>query len=259
LRKNDGPAAAYDLVIELLELCSSDEKKMHVIQQLYDERLLLREMGGLTPEEHDRLRSFAPLFVQNGQGPVFIQVVGWTISHDWPALKALIDGILDSIPHEQVILAVKSLVDSVYRAVRESDPTTLPQELGPWLLDQLLRMPDFNSLGGDLGWRVEEILKRIGRVPLAWLPGALTRRSDMETQGSDGKVRAVSRYARLSRYVAPISTTHVDDPEVGKAVEALLDLIWERGTVGYYMPEILQDVDPEGLLIPAEVTRRLTQ
>ena len=79
----------------------------------------------------------------------------------------------------------------------------------------------------------------------------------METQEGYEKVHAVSRHARLSRYVAPISATHVNDPEVGKAVEALLDLVWDRGTVGHYLPELLQDVDPEGLRIPAEVARRL--
>lgn len=253
LRKSDGPTAAYHLVIELLKICSNDEKRMQVIQQLYDRHLL-----ELTQEEHDHLRSLAPLFVKNGRGPVFIQVVGWTLHHDWPALKALINGVLDGIPHEQVTLAVKSLVDAVHGAVRESDPATLPQGLGPWLLDQLLRMPDLNSLGDYLDWCVEEILKRVGRVSLSWLPEALARRRDMETQQGYEKVHAVSHHARLSRYVTPISATPVNDPEVGKAVEALVDLIWDRGTVGHYLPEILQDVDPEGLLIPAEAARRLT-
>ena len=67
----------------------------------------------------------------------------------------------------------------------------------------------------------------------------------------------MSRHARLSRYVAPVSAAHVNDPEVGKAVEALVDFVSDHGTVGHYLPEILQDVDPEGLLIPAEVARRL--
>ena len=79
----------------------------------------------------------------------------------------------------------------------------------------------------------------------------------METPSGDEKVHAVSPYIHFSQYVSPISATHVNDPEVRKAVEALVDLIWDRGTVGYYLPEILQGVDPEGLLIPAEVTRRL--
>jgi len=79
----------------------------------------------------------------------------------------------------------------------------------------------------------------------------------MEAQDGYEKVYAVSRHARLSRYVAPISAAHVNDPEVGKAVEALVDFVSDHGTVGHYLPEILQDVDPEGSLIPAEVARRL--
>ena len=125
------------------------------------------------------------------------------------------------------------------------------------MLDQLLRMPDLGGLDENIGWYIQEILKRVGRAPLSWLPRALARRRDMEAQGGSEKVRAVSRHARVSRYVAPITATHVNDPEVGKAVEALVDLVWDRVMVGYYLPEILRDVDPEGLLIPAEVTRRL--
>jgi hypothetical protein len=79
----------------------------------------------------------------------------------------------------------------------------------------------------------------------------------METQSGDEKIDAVSPCIHFSQYVTQISETHVNDPEVGKAVEALVALVWDRGTVGYYLPEILRDVDPEGLLIPAEVTRRL--
>jgi hypothetical protein len=149
------------------------------------------------------------------------------------------------------------LVDAFYSAVCESNAGMLPQGLGPWVLDQLLRMPDLGGLDENIGWYIEEILKRVGRAPLSWLPRALARRRGMETQGGSEKVCAVSRHARVSRYVAPITGTHINDPEVGKAVESLVDLVWDRGTVGYYLPEVLRDVDPEGLLIPAEVTRRL--
>jgi hypothetical protein len=79
----------------------------------------------------------------------------------------------------------------------------------------------------------------------------------MEAQGGSEKVRAMSRLGRISRYVAQISATHMNDPEVGQAVEALVDLAWDREAVGYYLPEVLQDVDPEGILIQAEVKRRL--
>jgi hypothetical protein len=46
-------------------------------------------------------------------------------------------------------------------------------------------------------------------------------------------------------------------PEVRAAVGALIDLVSDNGTVGYHLPEVLHDVDPEGLLVPAEVARRI--
>jgi hypothetical protein len=69
LRKPDGPTATYDLIAELLQICNSDENRMHVIQQLYSGSLRPREVGELTKAEHDHLRLLAPLFVKNGQGP----------------------------------------------------------------------------------------------------------------------------------------------------------------------------------------------
>ena len=243
LRRHKSPTAAYDLIVELLQVCNSDEKRMHVIQQLYSGSLRPHDIGELTQAEHDHLRSLAPLFVKNGRGPAFIQVVGWTLSHDWPTLQALISRVLDDIPPEQMRLAVKLLVDAVYEAIRESDPATLPHELGVWLLDQLLRIPDLGSLANSVDWYIDEVLKRVGPAPLSWLPRAIARRKDMEAQGHSEKVRTVSRYARISRYVAPITATHVNNPEVGKTVVALVDLVAGGGTVGYYLPEIFRDVD----------------
>ena len=257
LRQHDSPTAAYDLIAELLQVCNSDEKRMHVIQQLYGGSLRPRDIGELTRAEHDHLRSLAPLFVKNGRGPAFIQVVGWTLHHDWPALQALLSRVLDNIPPEQMRLAIKFLVDAVYGAIRESDHAALPHGLGVWLLDQLLRIPDLGSLATNIDWYIDEVLKHVGPAPLSWLPRAIARRKDMEAQGDSEKVRTVSRYARISRYVAPITATHVNDPVVGKAVTALVDLVAGGGTVGYYLPEIFRDVDPEGLLIPTEVTTRL--
>jgi hypothetical protein len=137
LRNSDAPTAAYDLVVDLLKICDSDEKRIDVIRKLYSEYLPSSDIDKLTAVEHDHLRSLAPLFVHNGQIPVFIQVVGWTLHHDWLVLKALLDNVLDGVAREQVSLAVKSLVDVVYQAVCEYDLTTLPPGLPLWLLHHL--------------------------------------------------------------------------------------------------------------------------
>jgi hypothetical protein len=256
LRNSNTPMAAYDLVVELVKICGSDEKRMYLLQKLYGASLSSSDINKLTAIEHDHLRSLAPLFVKNGQVPVFIQAVAWTLHYNWPALKALLDTVLNSVAHGQISLAVTSLVNAVARAIRELDPTALPSGLAVWLLDQLLRIPDLDSVGNDLHWHVEWILKRIGRAPLSWLPKALIQRRDMETQSVSKKVRAVSFHVPFSHYVTPISAMHVGDPEVEKAVEALIDLVRARGTVGHHLPKFLHDVDPEGLLIPDAVIRR---
>lgn len=257
LRKSDSPTAAHNLVVEVLSICGSDDQRINLLRQLYPGPLPPRIFGHLTAPEHDHLRSLAPLFLARRQGPAFIKAVGWTIQYDWPALKTLIERTLDGVPNEQIGLAVNALVDAAYWTIRETDPATIPPGLGTWLLDQLLRLPDLDSPGDTLSWHVEQVLRRVGHAPLSWLPGALERRRDMEAEAAHDKVRAVSHRAQLSSYVTQIAPTQVNDPDVTRAVKALVDLVTDQGTVGYHLPEVLRNVDPGGLLVPAEVARRL--
>lgn len=84
------------------------------------------------------------------------------------------------------------------------------------------------------------------------------KRIELETRDGYEKVHAISHSLRWSHYVNPISKRQLSDPEVGKVIKALVDLVSDRGMIGYELPSILRDVDPEGLLIPREVAKRLS-
>jgi len=256
-RENEDAEKAYKLVVELLAICGSDDQRIGFLRRIYGIFPPPYKASQLSTAEHGYLRSLAPVFMARRQGPAFIQVVGWTFHYDWQALKILIEQTLDDISSDQMGAAINILVDSIYWTLRESDPATIPQGLTLWLLDQLLRTPDLEVPGGRLHWHVREILKVAGSAPLSWLPEALERRRDMEISGEREKVRAFSHQARLSHYVTPITTVTLNDPSVLNAVRDLVDLLLDQGTLSYYLPELLRDVDPEGLLIPTEVANRV--
>jgi hypothetical protein len=46
---------------------------------------------------------------------------------------------------------------------------------------------------------------------------------------------------------------------VTQAIEALLGFIDDNGTAGYYLPEVLHDVDPEGVVVPRLVVALVAQ
>jgi hypothetical protein len=257
-RKSDTSSAVQALIIELFNICGSDEQRIHLIHRLYWGRR--PDFEQISSSEHAYLRALGPLFTANKFGPAYIQTIGWTLDYEWPEYKTLIEKNLDSMDNEQLVVAIRNLVDEVYSVVLERKSSSpLPPELNTWLLEQLLRTPNLDDLGDHLEWSVEEILKRIGRAPLSWLPKALTKRLDMAAGDASNKFRAVSNHPRLSRFVMPVNADQKSDPVVIKDIKALVDMLLDKSLVGYYMPDILQDVDPEGLLVPDEIVFRLSQ
>jgi len=255
LRAEGSQDKAYELAYNLTGDCGSNELKIDLIHYLYGTPPR-RDLGKMSVGEHDYLRSLASLFLGSQRGPEFIDATGWTVCHDWAGFKTVIEGALDRIPSHQLPNAVNFLVNGVYWAVRDGETAEIPDGLGIWLLDQVLRIPDLADPGDTLRWHVAEILKRIGRAPLDWLPKALARRRSMEAEGI-GSAYALSRSDRLSRFVTPISPVQQGEPAVVEAIAELMDLMSETGTVGYYLPGILADVDPEGLVIPGQVASRI--
>jgi hypothetical protein len=57
----------------------------------------------------------------------------------------------------------------------------------------------------------------------------------------------------------PVTTAQKSDPDVIRDIKALVDMLLDKSLVGYYMPDILQDVDPDGVLVPDEIVSRLSQ
>lgn len=124
-------------------------------------------------------------------------------------------------------------------------------------MTQLLSLDDFDDLGGNGEWHLAEIIKRVGRPDVQWLSGALRRRQQQEIDARDSRhVRALSHNARISKYVRQLTAADVASAVVTDAVAELLDLVTDNGSVGYYLPEVLRDVDPEGLVVPAAVATR---
>jgi hypothetical protein len=254
VRTSEAPEKTSELVQELVDRCGSDQQRLALLIRLY-----IRG-GDLTPGEHALLRSSKSLFLRSGQAPAFVAATARTLRYEWPALKTLVEEVLQSIPSAERSPALRSLVESVNAAVHGADPATVPTGLGVWLLDQLLQLPDLDDIGGNVEWYLEDTLKLVGRVPLSWLPRALAARSALEARqdGSAG-FHALGYHTRLSKYVKSLTAADATDEPALDAVRALLDLGDDHGTVGHYLPEVLRDVDPEGQVVPAHVAQRLGQ
>ena len=259
LRKSGEISRIRALLQELMNACGSEAQVIYLVSAVYSKFTIPTTSTDFTRDELDELVSLGPLFLRNGQGPAFIGALGPMLRHDWTAVRVIVEEYLSKIPSNQVSRAVQSLVDTMYWIVREKVPEGAPTDLGLWMLNQLLVVSDLDELGGNLEWYISEILKRLGRAPLSWLSSALTTRMNLKSQHGRGTYHAVGHSLRLGEYVTEINANNANAAETATATSALLDLAVDAGSVGYYLPELVRDIDPSGLVVPAELARRVSR
>lgn len=251
------PERAHVLVRELLDECGSDERRAHLLERIYGRIPKLRDVGSFTVAERELLRNARELFASTSRDSVFVAALALSVGEDWPTVQPLLEDVLQAVPAERLPQLMHALVDAIYWAVQEESAPQPPSGLGEWLMSQLLALPDLDNIGANGAWRLNEILKRLGRPDVRWLPRALRRRQQQESaNGNETKSRAVSYNARISKYVRQVDAASALDADVKAALAELLDFVPDNGSVGYYLPEILRDVDPAGLEVPAAVAAR---
>jgi hypothetical protein len=254
-RKGEFAQRTHSLVEELLEACGNDAQRVILLRQLYGRIPSPRD---LTADEQKLLRSKRPLFMAQGQGVAFIAMLAMTIPYEWSSLRPLMEDVLKEIRADDQSAAVTALVDATYWAVHDREPSSLPPLLGAWLLDQLLVIPDLADVSGMVEWHLRETINRVGPVPVTWLPGALTTRRSLEAKDDvSSRTRALSHDGLFSKYVKHIGSSDVSDSDTMAAIGALVDLVGDEGSVGYHLPEVLTDVDPDGLLVPRAIAERI--
>jgi hypothetical protein len=255
IRKN-APARVHEVVSTLLNHCANDNRRANLLERIYAQVPRLHEGGPLTTEEYSLLLGSRELFTSTGRDAAFVAALALSMNQgEWSSLRALLEDLLIKVSPDQLPNAMRALVDATYWAVRED--ASWPLDLGEWLMSQLLALPDIDDLGDNDEWHLSEILNSVGKMDVRWLSGALARRQQQQAATRDGKSsRAASYNARFSKYVCPIAESDQTNDEVAAALNTVLDFVSDNGPVGYYLPEVLRDVDPNGLIVPTAVATR---
>lgn len=241
----------------VFDCAGSDAVGVHVLWRFYCGTPPPLGYGDIRDAEVADIRARADLFLGQMHGGAFLEGITWGLRYDWDGYRALAESVLDRIPKEHIGHAVARLVDAVFWVVEFSrpgkrtvhDPRPLPEGLGIWLLDQLLRAPDLDS-DGSMHWHVEKVLEVVGRPTVAWLAGAIQRSFGT----AEGRLPS---HNRLSKYVCPIDAEMAQDPAICAAVGVLVDASQSRHAIGYSLPKHLRDIDPAGLVVPDVVADAL--
>ena len=253
-KRSQEPQSVHELVTKLFDSCSDDSLRVNLLKRLYERPYVLSE------EEFLFIRSQHSMFLQADSALLYITCVGWGVDFQWQELKMLIEQVLDELLDGQITAAVDVLSKTLLSALYDGSERAMqvPEDLGGWFLNQLLRVPDLSNLGETIEWRIQEIIQRVGRVPLEWLPDALACRQSLENQTSTVKFRAIGHRVRLSNYVIPIASKNEMSQEEVAVIRRILDFVDDTGSIGYHLYQILQDIDPHGCVVPEEVVHRIS-
>jgi len=252
-RRQGGEAAA--LVHGLHDACGSDMTRMRLLSRLYG--VARFDHDDVDAQEHAFLRASRALFQANRKLPAFVAMIGWTVRHEWEEYTRLVEESLDELDEPALSDAVTALIEAVFWAVSDRAPSLFPGSLAPWLLQQVMRVSDVDRLGDMAEWRLERIVDAFGRLPVSWLPPVLAQRATLEHERGYSRVRALGFEQTMTRYIRTIDEAQADDSGAIGAVDAILDLEGDTGTVGYRLPDVLHEVDPHGVLVPQRVAVRI--
>lgn len=245
------------LLQEFLAAASDDETRARLLLELFGFAPPKFKAEELSFGDHQFLRSQGSLFLQAGDSPGFIGLIAWTFRHQWPEYQSIVEQELERLEEPVLTRAVGALIQGVFWATYERDPSLFPATLGTWLLDQLVRVSDLDVFGDLVEWRLGKTMGVIGRVPVVWLARALQNRAQLEAREGYKAVRGIGHDVKLSEFCEPVTEANQDRDEVRSAIDSLLGLVDDHGSVGYRLADILHDVDPHGLVVPRLIGQKI--
>ncbi len=190
-RREDQNRAAK-LVEELLNLCG-EEKKLELLRIFYGGSPSPPAELTTSKAECELVRGYQELFIRHGAVSDFVRCTLWGMQHDWLGLKTCIEQAFTDAG-EQRSEAMAVLIDELQEILCREDEWSPPDDLLRWLWGQVVATPDFDHLKYNHGWHLDQIVGKLGKVPITWLPEALRIRADQSDDEDSGRTGTCQRF-----------------------------------------------------------------
>lgn len=252
--RTKGDPNLVELITSWCEWCVDDVQRALLLQRVFAWYGASADKGA---EEQRFLRASDELFIRTGRGPVYVACVSHTFWFEWDVYTECINRVLDKMAPEQMTQAISWLLEGVDRGLHGDTVAQPPLGLGCWVLNQILRLADLDSIAGNTEWHLDQIIERVGRLPTQWLLAALRARATMEQTAPAYGHGGVGHSVQLTKYVTHLSQADQGSQQAESLVESLVGYAPDHGSIGYKLPAILGDVDPEGVQVPKTIVQRL--
>lgn len=243
----------HEVVSDILSHCSTDEDRINVIFGIY-----CWNIQGPTLEERDYVYSLENLFLRNNSLNKFIQVIEWTSRLDWDGYKHLVENLFSGLPMSEKHNVLIKVIETVYLRIKNETPIQSKIGLIDWLFSMIIRLDDMDRIH-PVEWQLNELSKKMGRMPLTWLPEAINSRLQLKAESIHGPIRVLGSQFSLAYFVEGVSKENYMDKSVRSSVIQIVNLIKDGDLISYILPIWIKSIDPEGLLIPDIVAELITK
>jgi hypothetical protein len=255
-RHNNSPATIAVLE-QLLQWVKTSEKIVQLIQAIYESAWLVN----ITEVEVAIVLEQQEHFLQANSAVRFVGLLGRIFFSSSEQIKNTVETTLNELDRKQLSYGVGALLESLSYAMRSFTQNTeraVDPSLRNWILDQVLRLPDIDDLGGTSAWHLQKFFKMLGKPDLQWLVSAIERRIQMFSESDGSNIRTLPSRETLSQWIAPISPEQADDTTIRSLIAKLLSYADSSPMLGYGFPRYLADVDPTGVITADLVVKKLT-
>ncbi|CAD0230168.1 ATP-binding protein [Planktothrix agardhii] len=257
--RHNNSSATITLLGQLLEWANTSKKIVQLLQAIYESAWLIN----ITDPEVAILLEQQEHFLQANSAVDFIGLLGGIFfsSYSPEKIRKMVETTLEQLNSNQLSYGVSALLKSLNYAMRswvQNTDQSVDPSLKSWILDQVLRLPDIDALGGTNIYYVHDILQILGKPDLQWLVSAIEKRIQMFSESHDSSFRTLPSRERLSEWITPISPEQADDAAIRNLIVKLLSYADFSPKLGYSFPRYLANVDPSGVITADLVVEKLT-
>jgi len=252
---HNNPLATIALLEQLLQWTNTSEKIVQLIQAIYESAWSIN----ITEPEVDIVLAQQEHFLQANSAVRFVGLLGSIFFSSSEKIKNTVETTLNELDCKQLSSALPAFLQSLNYAIhsRKNTEEVIDPSLRNWILDQVLRLPNIDDLGGTASEYLEEILKMLGQPDLEWLISAIERRIQMFSQSDGSNIRILPSQNRVSQWITHISPDQADDTTIRSLIAKLLSYADSYPSLGYNFPQYLIDVDPTGVITAGLVVEKL--
>ncbi|WP_204104043.1 MULTISPECIES: hypothetical protein [Spirulina sp. CCY15215] len=253
----NNPQEAALVFQQLLDTIQDNEGKIvYLTYNIYQNAW--SSQSSVTEQELNVILDKEQSFIQHSQIDWFIEILSGIIFTDISRIKKIIEQNLDRLDEKSFVAGIRILLFNLYHAIMSNSEHSDRYSLGQWVLEQILKLPQIEDIGGNRIHFLKDIIKLTEKPDLQWLVDAVKKRLQQFNKSESSYVRILPNLDRLSLFIKQLSEEELMSEHAKSLILELLSLGQQNYPIFRSLPQYLQDIDPKGIIVPSLVVQKLS-